>query len=129
MDLAESNPEIIGTKPQNQTMPIWSAANSVLSTADKVPLKRVGLILPVLPYPVTQYDTVYSDMKNLQGVLWYLDQPVLPVTCDERVYRIAQLIRPNEFSNIISCLGSYGHGCLRLSRKVSEGQWGREHTN
>jgi len=114
LELDESNLEMIGTKPQNQMMPIWSAANSVLSTADKVPLKSVGFL------PVLQYDAVYTCMKNLQGILRYLDQPVLPVTCDEGVYRIAretQLIRPNEFTNTILCLGSFhmakvALGCL-----------------
>ena len=122
MALAESNTETIDAKPQNQVMPIWSAANSVLSTADKVPLKRVGF-LPVLPYPVTQYDAVYSSLRNLQEILKYLHQSTLPVTCNEGVYRIAreiQLIRPNEFSDIVLCLGSF-QNCLRLPGKVSEG--------
>lgn len=118
MDLCEADPHSLNTRPQNQTMPIWSAANSVLSVED-VPLKRVGF-LPVLPYPVTQYDTVYTAMKNLLGVLEYLDQPKLSVTCDEGVYRIAreiQLIRPEEFDNIVLCLGSFhmakvALGCL-----------------
>jgi len=62
----------------------------VLNVED-VPLKRVGF-LPVLPYPVTQYDTVYTTMKNLRGILEYLDQPKLSVTCDEGVYRITREI-------------------------------------
>ena len=96
------------TKPKKQSMPIWSAANSIMCV-DRVPLKRIGF-LPVLPYPVTQYDTVYSAMKHLQDILKYLDQPSLSITCDEGVYRIAreiQLIRHLEFKNIKLCLGSF----------------------
>ena len=39
-----------------------------------------------------------------------IDQLVLPVACDKGVYHIAreiQLIRPEEFSNIVLCLGSF----------------------
>lgn len=118
MDLCEVDPRSLNTRPHNQTMPTWSAANCALSVED-VPHKRVGF-LPVLSYPVTQYDNVYTAMKNLQGVLEYLDQPKLSVTCDVGVYRIAreiQLIRPEEFDNIVLCLGSFhmakvALGCL-----------------
>ena len=108
MDLCETDPRRLNTRPQNQTMPIWSAANSALSVED-IPLKHVGF-LPVLPYPVTDYVSVYTAVKNFQSVLEFLDQPKLPVTCDEGVYRIAreiQLVRPNEFGNIVLCLGSF----------------------
>ena len=53
---------------------------------------------------------MYTAMKNFQNVLVYLNQPKLPVTCDEGVYRIAreiQLIRPREFNNIMLCLDSF----------------------
>ena len=97
----------LSAKPKEQMMPPYggSAANSVIST-DKVPLKRVRF-LPVLPYPVTQYDTLYTAMKNLQGILVCLEQHKLPVTCDEGVFHIArtiQLIRPEEFSNTVLSL-------------------------
>lgn len=98
----------IGIRPECQVMPSWSATNSVFTT-DRSKLKRVAF-LPVLPYPVTQYDTVYSAMKNLQDILQYLDQSVLPVTCDEGVFCIAreiQLIRPGEFQNLVLCLGTF----------------------
>ena len=72
-------------RPPNQTMPSWSATNSVYSP-DEISRKRIAF-LPILPYPVTQYDTVYTAMKNLQGVLCNIDQLVLPVTCDEGISR------------------------------------------
>ena len=55
----------------------------------KVPEKVVGF-LPVLPYPVTEYATVYTALKNFQSILSQLDQTHLPVTCDEGVYHIEQ---------------------------------------
>ena len=108
----------ISTLPDEQIMPIWSAANSILSD-NEPPLKRIAF-LPVLPYPITQFDVVYTAMKNLQRILTYLDQHELPVTCDEGVFRIAreiQLIRPEEFNDIVLCLGSFhmtkiALGCL-----------------
>lgn len=62
LDLGDFESEILNTKPATQKMPIWSAANSVLSVED-IQLKRVGF-LPVLPHLVTQYDAVYTSMKN-----------------------------------------------------------------
>ena len=108
----------ISALPDEQIMPIWSAANSILSD-NAPPLKRIAF-LPVLPYPIAQFDVVYTAMKNLQRILTYLDQHELPVTCDEGVFRIAreiQLIRPDEFNNIVLCLGSFhmtkiALGCL-----------------
>ena len=112
-------------RPPNQTMPSWSATNSVCSP-DEINSKRIAF-LPILTYPVNQYDIVYTVMKNLQDGLCNIDQLVLPVTCDEGIYHIAreiQLIRPDEFSNIILCLGSFQMakvvlGCLGKYLKES----------
>lgn len=125
LDLGERESQKVTVKPPDQKMPIWSATNSVLTDED-IPVKRVGF-LPVLPHPVTQYDAVYTAMKNLQGILEYLDQSFLPVTCDEGVYRIAreiQLIRPMEFKKIVLCMGSFhmakvALGCLGKNLKGS----------
>ena len=49
-------------------------------------------------------------MKNIQGVLKQLKHNTIAVTCDEGVYHITkeiQMNRPNEFSNIVLCLGSF----------------------
>ena len=67
-------------------------------------------------------------MKNLQSVLQNLDQSASPLTFDEGVYHIArgiQLIRPDEFGNIIFCLGALHmaqvvSGCLG---KFFKGSW------
>lgn len=117
LDLS-TNKTSINIKPSDQTMPGWRETNTVLSEKN-ISKKRVGF-LPVLPYPVTQYDTVFTALKNFNGILRYLDQPKLPVTCDEGVYHIAreiQLICPEEFKDIVLCMGSFhmakvSLGCL-----------------
>ena len=62
LGLDETSSAIVA-QPHKQSMPIWSAANSILSI-DYVPLKRVGF-LPVIPYPVTRYDAVYTALKKI----------------------------------------------------------------
>lgn len=52
-------------------MPTWSAANAVLSD-NELPLQQIAF-LPVRPHRITQFDVVYTAMKNLQGILIYLD--------------------------------------------------------
>lgn len=108
LDFGDADSKVVNIKPANQTMPSWSGTNSVWTDED-MNLKRVGF-LPVLPSPVTQYETVYTAMRNLQEILQYLDQSQLAVTCDEGVYRIAreiQLHRPEEFKDIVLCMGSF----------------------
>ena len=59
-----------------------------------------------------------------------LNQTNLPVACDEGVYRIAreiQLFRPDEFKNIVLCMGSFhmtkvALGCIRTFLKDSGAQ-------
>lgn len=63
----------------------------------------------MLTFRVTEYLTVYIEMKNLQEVLQVLDQQKIAVTCEEGVYRIAgeiHLLRPEEFSSIVLHMGS-----------------------
>ena len=74
---------IINETNEEQTMPSWSAFNSLI-TDEHVTKKNIGF-LPVLPYPVTEYSVVYTSLKNFQDVLSQLDQSHLPVTCDEGV--------------------------------------------
>ena len=69
----------------------------------------VGL-LPVIPSPVTDHQTVYTALKNFQDILKQLSQTHLAVTCDEGVYHIAKeltMVNATEFENIVLCLGSF----------------------
>ena len=46
---------------------------SLLST-ERVPLTTCDFT-PILPYPATQYDTIYTCMKNFQDILKQLELP------------------------------------------------------
>ena len=82
---------------------------------------------PIIPHPATEYDRIFTSMRNLQDVLLQRDLEYGPLWCDEGVYQIAkelQLLNPSLFSNIflgiggfdmekilISCCGSYLKEC------------------
>lgn len=85
----------------------WGSVNAVISQSVP-PLQQVGF-LPILPYPITAYDSVYSAMKNFQSLLNHLHQSALPVACDEGVYHIAAEIQitSNEFPDIVLMMGSF----------------------
>ena len=77
-----------------QTTPTWAAFNSIVSD-DKRNVQNVGF-LPIIPYPITEFATVYTAMCNFNSILKQLNQKYFPLFCDEGVYRIArhlQLIR------------------------------------
>ena len=109
LDLSDLNEgRCINEADEDQTMPSWSAFNSLV-TDESVAQKIIGF-LPVLPYPVTEYATVYTSLKNFQDILSQLQQSHLPVACDEGVYHIAREIimnNPAEFSDLVLCLGSF----------------------
>ena len=79
----------------------WSGIHAFISKAN-IPVLQVGF-LPILPYTVTAYDSVYSCMKNFQGLLLCLDQQAWPVACDEGVFHIAAEIQlaTNEFRDLV----------------------------
>ncbi len=72
--------------------------------------QRVVGFLPVIPHPVTDARTVYTALKIFEDILDQLQQSKMAITCDEGVYHIARevmLHRPQEFKNIVLCLGSF----------------------
>ena len=91
-----------------QIMPSWKASNAIWTEAD-LPIKKTAF-LPPLPYPCTDYATVYSAMKNFVSINSQLKQDKIPLYCDEKVYCIVkeiQFVCPDEFSCIIPCLGTF----------------------
>ena len=76
-------PEMISMKDQvlslimsrsqdvNVDVPSWGGMRSLLSEAN-IPLMQVGF-LPFLPHPVTDYQTVYTALKNFVKVCEQLD--------------------------------------------------------
>lgn len=91
-----------------QETPSWAAYNSLFCT-DNRPAQIVGF-LPILPFPVTQYSTVYTSMCNFKSINQQLKQNNFPIFCDEGVYHIARhikLVREEEFKNIVVMLGGF----------------------
>ena len=89
-------------------MPSWSSYNSVISDR-KLKVQQIGF-LPVLPHPVTKYETVYTSLNIFKNVLNQLTQNEMAIFCDEDVYHIAREIclqQSNDFSGLVLCLGSY----------------------
>ena len=87
-----------------ETIPTWAGCKSLLYKS-KTPLMQVGSLL-YLPHPVTEYDTVYTALKNFLKVLEQLDQKSLPVICDEGVYSLVANIvlqRAKEFKRLFPC--------------------------
>ena len=70
----------------NDLIPSWAGIESLISQSD-VPIMRVGF-LPFLPKFVTHYSTAYTVMLNMVKIANHLDQKILPVYCDEGVFRI-----------------------------------------
>ena len=93
-------------EPSN--IPSWSAANSA-RIVNNVNNTSVGFT-PLLPYPATEYDTIYTCMKNFQDVLHQTFNQCGALWCDEGVYRLAkelQLLFPETFDNIFLGLGGF----------------------
>ena len=91
-----------------QSVPSFPATNSLL--LQDSPKITITAQTPILPFPVTEYDTVFTCMTNFQDVLKQLDLPYGPLWSDEGVYHIAkelQLLNPNLFQNIFLGLGGF----------------------
>ena len=108
LDLSDISNNTASPFGEQQSMPSWSSFNSVISER-KRKIQQVGF-LPILPHPVTQYETVYTSLINFKHVLNQVTQSQMAVYCDEGVYHIAREItlqRPDECSGIVLCSGSF----------------------
>lgn len=98
-----------GIKDEENPVPTWAGIHA-LTSKKTVPLKKVGF-LPVIPYPVTNYSTVFTALKNFQNVRAQLeDQPTLPVFCDEGVFHIVAEIlmnNPADFCDLYPMMGAF----------------------
>ena len=89
-------------------VPTWAAMRSLMNEKP-FPLMQVGF-LPFVPAPVTDYATVYTAMKNFLNVVNQLKHQILPLFCDEGVFRTVIHIYLNhneEFQNLLPMLGSF----------------------
>ena len=92
----------------NKDIPSWGGIRALTSVSD-VPLMQSGF-LPFIPHPVIDYGTVYTAMRNFVTVNQQLQQKILPVFCDEGVFRIVldiYLDHPIEFRDLLPMLGSF----------------------
>ena len=69
-----------------ECLPTLAAYRSLISR-EETPLMYVGF-LPYLPYPATEYNSVYTSLCNFIKVQAQLNQSVLTVICDEGVFCI-----------------------------------------
>ena len=96
------------SRNKSQCIPSFSATNSFLQ--DMQPQVTTIAFTPIIPHPATNYDTIYTVMKNFQDVLSQKHHQYGPLWCDEGVYRLAkeiQLLNPVLFSNIFLGLGGF----------------------
>ena len=85
----------------SKNIPSFAAVNGLLLN-DKSSTTSVGFT-PIIPHPATEYETIFTCIKNYQDVLKHKNISAGALSCDEGVYRIAkelQLMHPNEFENI-----------------------------
>ena len=104
----------------------WAGCRALISSTN-VPIMHTGF-LAHLPYPVTEYSTVFTALHNFFKILSQLNQTALPIFCDEGVFPIVfdiVLSNPKEFDKLIPMLGSFHAAkvvehcigkCLRGSR-------------
>lgn len=89
-------------------MPTWSASNPVW-TDDNFTVKHLAF-LPILPYLVTQYSAVYTQMKNFIEICSQLIQEELIFYVDKKVYSVGkeiQIMQPVEFICLVFCFGTF----------------------
>ena len=89
-------------------IPSFSAMNSILTNI--FVFKSTEALVPILPFPATTYDAVYTTMVNFQDILKQKQQPYGPLWCDEGVYHIAkelQFLNTRTFHNIFLGLGGF----------------------
>ena len=74
-----------------KSIPSYNATKSLLSTQVKSITQHA--FTPIIPYPATEQDTIYTCMKNFQDVPIKKNLEYGSLWCDEGVYRIAKEIQ------------------------------------
>ena len=92
----------------NIDIPTWGAMRSLMNEKS-LPLMQVGF-LPFIPAPVTDYATVFTAMKNFLNIVGQLKQQILPLFCDEGVFRTVihiYLHNYNTFQSLLPMSGAF----------------------
>ena len=94
-------------KVSKQNVPSFAVMNSLLFKGIHFLTKIC--FTPIIPYPATDYDTIFTCMRNFQDVLDQKSQKYGVLWCDEGVYRIAKELQlhPETFANIFIGLGGF----------------------
>ena len=92
-------------------VPSQTAVNSkLLSAVNTSPTLTSVSFFPILPYPATLMDSIYTSMLNFKDVLQQRDETCGALWCDEGVYCLAkeiQLLKPEQFGTIFIGLGPF----------------------
>ncbi|XDV44765.1 hypothetical protein PO909_013005 [Leuciscus waleckii] len=90
---------------ESDSVPGFTAVRSATVDANFHPTTKI--LTPILPYPTTTFDAIFTRMINFQDVL---KQKGDAYGVYEGVYRIAkeiQLMKPDQFNNIFLGLGGF----------------------
>ncbi|CAB4014015.1 Hypothetical predicted protein, partial [Paramuricea clavata] len=93
---------------ENSFVPGFTAVRSSLTNLNFHDTTKI--LTPILPYPATTYDAIFTTMINFQDALKQKGDTYGGLWADEGVYRIAkeiQLLKPDKFSNIFLGLGGF----------------------
>ena len=93
---------------ENSFVPVFTAVRSSLTNLNFHDTTKI--LTPILPYPATTYDAIFTTMINFQDALKQKGDMYGGLCADEGVYRIAkeiQLLKPDKFSNIFLGLGGF----------------------
>ena len=90
-------------------IPNFTALLSKL-TSREVRMMTARSFIPILPYPATLMDSIYTSMMNFKDVLHQIGESSGALWCDEGVYCLAkdiQLLKPELFGSIFLGLGPF----------------------
>lgn len=86
----------------------FSVINSLLSANAVVPTSIS--FAPILPYPATEFDPIYTCIINFKDVFLQTKLPYVTFWCDEIVYRIdkeLQILLSPKFDNLFIVIGGF----------------------
>ena len=92
----------------SDSVPGFTALRSATVNANFHPTTKI--LTPILPYPATTFDAIFTTMINFQDVPKQKGDACGGLWADEGVYRIAkeiQLMKPGQFNNIFLGLGGF----------------------
>ena len=96
------------TADENSFVPGFTAVRSSLASLNFHETTKI--LTPILPYPATTYDAIFTTMINFQDAVKQKGDKYGGLWADEGVYRIAkeiQLLKPDQFGNIFLGLGGF----------------------